>query len=82
MNLYEVTKQQIVNKESILNKENIDMLIMFGKKKETFDDLKIDISDVETIDIQCSEARMKDKHGSVALPETTNWRSKPTFIST
>ena len=50
-NLHAVTKQQIVNKESVLNKEKIDMLIIFGKMKETFDDLDINIVGIEAIDI-------------------------------
>ncbi len=70
IHLYEVIKQQIVNKESVLNKEMIDMLIIFGKTKETFGQLDIDMAGVEAMDIQFSELGMQDKHRSGAPPET------------
>ncbi len=82
INLHDVTKQQIVNKESALNKKMIDVLIIFGKTKETFDWLDIDMAGVEAMDIQHSKSGMQDEHRSGAPPETTNWRNKPTLIST
>ena len=73
MNLLTSMKQPNSNfkENSILNREMINMLIIFGKTKETFNNLDIDISVVETMDIKFSESRMKDKHRSVAPPETT-----------
>ncbi len=38
--------------DSILNREMINMLIIFRKTKETFNNLDIDISVVETMDIK------------------------------
>ena len=56
IDLHDVTKQQIVNKDSVLNKEMIDMLIIFGKTKETFDLMDIDMAGVEAMYIQHSES--------------------------
>ncbi len=58
VDLHEVTKQQIVNKKSVLSKEKIDMLIIFGKTKETFDELDINITGVEAMEIQFSKSRI------------------------
>ena len=47
------------------------MNVIYGKTKQEFDALGVGIDKVEAMDINYSESRMKDKHGSVAPPETT-----------
>ena len=71
IDLHELVKELIMDDNSALNKQYINMQIIYGKTREAFDKLNIGMSFVQSVDINFSAARMTDKHSSIAPPETT-----------
>lgn len=70
INLHDLTKSQILDNNSGFNKEFVNMTMIWGISKNEFDAINIDIKEVEQIDVNFSENRMKDKQNAITPPVT------------